>query len=89
MPPRSVPRAGKGCMPDDVLVRGGAPGTAVLRTLPYDLGFGVITPEIEIATLACGGPAAAAREPTIAPLLQPFQDTPGQYPINGRKAAES
>lgn len=22
-------------------------------------------------------------------LLQPFQDTPGQYPINGRKAAES
>ena len=59
----------------DVLVRGGAPGTAVLRTLQYDLGFGVITPEIEIATLACGVPRRA-RPPSRAsqPLLQPFVD---------------
>ena len=68
----------------DVLVRGGAPGTAVLRTLPYDLGFGVITPEIEIATLACSGPAVAAGEPNVAPLLQPSTDL-RRLPVDARR----
>jgi FtsP/CotA-like multicopper oxidase with cupredoxin domain len=68
----------------DVLVRGGAPGMAVLRTLPYDLGFGVITPEIEIATLACRGPAVAGGEPNIAPLLQPFEDL-RRLPVDARR----
>ena len=68
----------------DVLVRGGAPGTAVLRTLPYDLGFGVITPEIEIATLACSGPAVSTGEPNLAPLLQPFVDL-RRHPVDARR----
>ncbi len=58
----------------DVLVTGGAPGTSVLRTLPFDLGFGVVTREQQIATVVSGGPPSAAGAPELHPLLHPFTD---------------
>ncbi|HYI19996.1 MAG TPA: multicopper oxidase family protein [Solirubrobacteraceae bacterium] len=71
----------------DVLVTGGAPGTSVLRTLPFDLGFGVVTREAQIATLVCGGPAATAGAPAIQPLLRPFTDLRRQRPDVCRELA--
>jgi FtsP/CotA-like multicopper oxidase with cupredoxin domain len=57
----------------DVLVRG-ARGEFALRTLPYELGFGVTFPEARLATVSCGGPAVRSRRVVDAPLLQPFDD---------------
>jgi FtsP/CotA-like multicopper oxidase with cupredoxin domain len=58
----------------DVLVTGGRPGASALRTLPFDLGFGVVTGEEQIATVVCGGPAGTTVAPQIQPLLHPSPD---------------
>jgi FtsP/CotA-like multicopper oxidase with cupredoxin domain len=68
----------------DVIVRGGAPGTTALRTVPYDLGAGFVLPEARLARLESGGAPATGREPNLKPLLRPFVDLRRQ-PVDVRR----
>ncbi|MFC5380320.1 multicopper oxidase family protein [Aquipuribacter nitratireducens] len=58
----------------DLLVTGGAEGVVELRTLPVDIGFGVVLPAGPVATVACRGAAPAPGPLHAAALLRPFED---------------
>jgi FtsP/CotA-like multicopper oxidase with cupredoxin domain len=57
----------------ELLVRGGAAGAYALKALPYDHGFGAVSPECTIATVACRA-AFPSWPVSPVPLLQPFHD---------------
>lgn len=57
----------------ELLVRGGAPGSYALKALPFNHGFGAVSPETVIATVASRA-AFPSWPVSAAPLLQPFHD---------------
>jgi suppressor of ftsI len=57
----------------EVLVRGGAAGSYALKALPYDHGFGAVSPETTVATVATR-PAFPSWPVNAAPLLLPLND---------------
>jgi FtsP/CotA-like multicopper oxidase with cupredoxin domain len=67
----------------EVVVTGGPAGTRQLRTLPYNHGFGAVSPDCEVATVQSTTALPSSR-PRIDRLLRPFEDLRG-LPVDRRR----
>jgi len=66
----SIPPGGRA----EVLVRGGAPGSYALHALPFDHGFGFVSPDFVLATVESQPGRVVSRRSRAGELLAPLKD---------------